>query len=309
MYLSMNKYFTDTFGTKGYKIALKGGMTCPNRDGRYGTEGCVFCDGAGAFAQSGISVTEQIDTAISRVEHKNKNGVYIAYFQDYTNTYAPIAYLKQLFYEAILHPRVAVLSIATRPDCLPEDVLALLRELNRIKPVWVELGLQTIHERTAAWIGRGYPTSVYDKALGDLHAIGIRVITHLIIGLPFETEDMIYQSTEHVSRLGTDGVKFHLLHVLKHTKLHKLYLDGQISTLSFAAYARILAGCINRLQSDIVIHRITGDGDKRTLVAPMWSADKKHVLNSLTRYFQRENVRQGKLVLDNKKNMEYNSEK
>ena len=312
MYHKLSDDLFKQFGCKVYKLAISGGMTCPVRDGKIHSKGCIFCsqDGSGSFCEKSTDdIDKEIENAKLRVKNKIKNGKYIAYFQDFTNTYAPVDYLEKIFTKAITHPDIVALSIATRPDCLPNDVLKLLEKLSKIKPVWVELGLQTIHEQTAEWIGRGYPTSVYDKALCDLHAIGIKVITHLIIGLPHETEDMIYQSVEHVSNLGTDGVKFHLLHVLKHTKLHKLYLEGGISTLSFAAYARILAGCINRLQSDIVIHRITGDGDKKTLVAPMWSADKKHVLNSLNRYFRRENVCQGKLVLDNAKNIEYNSEK
>ncbi len=309
MYLTLNSYFKNTFGKKGYKIALKGGMSCPNRDGTCGTEGCIFCDGAGSFAQSGVNVTEQISRAISRVAHKNKDGVYIAYFQDFTNTYAPISYLRKLFLEAIAHPLVAVLSIATRPDCLPDEVITLLAELNEIKPVWIELGLQTIHKETAQYIGRGYETAIYDTAVKKLHAVKIKVITHLILGLPGEDEQMVYESVKHISRCKTDGVKFHLLHVLKNTKLHELYRDGMIATLSFAEYASLLAGCINRLPKDIVVHRITGDGDKKTLVAPLWSADKKHVLNSLNRYLKQENVLQGKLVLDIEQNKGYNSEK
>ena len=280
MYLSINQAFRNTFGKKGYKIALSAGMTCPNRDGVLGTRGCIFCSGAGEFAQKGTSVTEQIDEGAKKIEGKNKEGLYIAYFQDYTNTYAPVSRLRELFTEAICHPRVAVLSIATRPDCLPPDVLDLLEELNRIKPVWVELGLQTIHESTASFIRRGYPLSVYDTAAEELHRRGITVITHLILGLPGETPEMVYQTVAHVGSR-TDGVKFHLLHVVKGTDLELLYRKGQISTMSFPAYARLLGDCINRLPPHVVIHRLTGDGDKRTLLAPLWSGDKKHVLNAL----------------------------
>ena len=309
MYLSLNEYFRTTYGKKGYKIALQGDMTCPNRDGTCGHDGCIFCDGAGSFAQAGKTVSEQIDRAISIIQHKNKDGLYIAYFQDFTNTYAPVEYLQKIFYEAIQHPKVAVLSIATRPDCLQDDILRLLNELNKIKPVWIELGLQTIHEKSADWIGRGYHTKIYDEAVFKLHAIDIKVITHLIIGLPRETKEMILQSVHHISAIGTDGVKFHLLHVLKNTRLHHEYLSGAVCTLSFSEYADILSDCINHLSSDIVIHRITGDGDKRTLVAPLWSADKKHVLNSLNIFFKEKNVVQGKFALDNMRIVEYNSEK
>ncbi len=297
MYLTMNQAFRALFGKKGYKISLSAGMTCPNRDGTLGTGGCIFCSGAGEFAQKGSSVTAQIEEAARRIEKKNKDGLYIAYFQDFTNTYAPVSRLRELFTEAISHPRVAVLSVATRPDCLPKDVLDLLEELNRIKPVWVELGLQTIHESTAAFLRRGYPLSTYDSAAEALHSRGIQVITHLILGLPGETEEMVYQTVAHVGRK-TDGVKFHLLHVVKGTDLEVLYRKGLISTMSFPAYARLLGECINRLPPHVVIHRITGDGDKRTLVAPLWSGDKKHVLNALNKRFLQENVKQGKLYLD-----------
>ncbi|MBE6578356.1 MAG: TIGR01212 family radical SAM protein [Ruminococcaceae bacterium] len=298
MYYSLNQAFRSSFGKKGYKIALSAGMTCPNRDGTLGTGGCLFCSGAGEFAQKGTSVTTQIEEGAKRIEKKNKDGLYIAYFQDYTNTYAPVSRLRALFTEAISHPRVAVLSVATRPDCLPGEVLDLLEELNRIKPVWVELGLQTIHESTAAWIRRGYPLSVYDTAAEELRRRGIKVVTHLILGLPGETEEMVYQTVAHVGER-TDGVKFHLLHVVKGTDLEAMYRQGAVSTMSFPAYARLLGECINRLPPNVVIHRLTGDGDKRTLVAPLWSGDKKHVLNALNQRFREENVKQGKLYIDN----------
>ncbi len=293
MYYSLNQYFRETFGVKGYKVALSGGMTCPNRDGTCGTRGCIFCSGSGEFSQTGRSVTEQIDLAACRIASKNKGGSYIAYFQDHTNTYAPVSRLKELFTEAIRHPRVAVLSVATRPDCLSEDVMTLLDELNRIKPVWIELGLQTIHAETAAYIRRGYSLSVYDDAVVRLHAHGIGVITHLIIGLPGETPEMLYASVRHISNIGTNGVKFHLLHVLKGTDLYREYRQGKVGTLSFPEYASLLAECVRLLPKKTVIHRLTGDGDKRTLVAPLWSADKRHVLNALQHFFAVQNVLQG----------------
>lgn len=309
MYLSLNQFFKEKYGTKGYKIALRGGMTCPNRDGTCGTDGCVFCTGAGEFAERGLTVTQQIEQAIKRIEHKNKNGVYIAYFQDYSNTYAPIVYLEKIFREAIKHPKVAVLSIATRPDCLPNEVVELIKELNAYKPVWIELGLQTIHESTAEYIGRGYGLFVYDDAVRRLHEANITVITHLILGLPGETKTMVLQSIHHISKIGTDGVKFHLLHVSRGTKLYDQFLSGKISTLSFPEYLDLLAACINFLPPHIVVHRLTGDGDKRTLVSPLWSADKKHVLNAIKKYFLNENVNQGRNLLDNDKNIGYNIKK
>ena len=298
MYYSLNDYFRETFGTKGYKVSLSAGMTCPNRDGTCGDKGCIFCSGSGEFAQRGSTVTEQIDLAAEKIRHKNKGGRLIAYFQDYTNTYAPVNVLRALFTEAIMHPEVAVLSIATRPDCLPDEVVNLLAELNRMKPVWIELGLQTIHESTAQFIRRGYALSVYDDAVNRLHCVGIQVITHLIIGLPGETPAMLMESVDHVSAIGTDGVKIHLLHVIRGTDLGDLYLQGKIPTLDYPTYMSLLARCINRLPSNVVIHRLTGDGDKRTLIAPLWSADKKHVLNGIKKYFSAENVRQGKNILD-----------
>ena len=298
MYFSLNDYFRKTFGTKGYKISLSAGMTCPNRDGTCGDKGCIFCSGSGEFAQRGDSLTEQINIAAEKIRHKNRDGRLIAYFQDYTNTYAPIDVLRELFTEAIAHPEVAVLSIATRPDCLSDEVIVLLSELNRVKPVWVELGLQTIHESTTKFIRRGYDLSVYDEAVRRLHSVEIQVITHLIIGLPGETPEMLMESIDHVSAIGTDGVKLHLLHVLRGTDLGDLYLQGKISTLDFSTYLALLAKCVNRLPPDVVIHRLTGDGDKRTLIAPLWSGDKKHVLNGIKTYFSAENVCQGKNSLD-----------
>ena len=289
-FYSLNRYFRETFGCKGYKLALQGGMTCPNRDGTLGTRGCIFCSGSSEFAETGETVTEQIAKAAERVKSKNKDGKYIAYFQDHTNTYAPVTVLKQKFSEAIAHPDVAVLSVATRPDCLPDEVLSLLSELNRQKPVWVELGLQTIHDTTADFLRRGYPTEVYDEAVRKLHSHGISVVTHLILGLPGETPEMLFETVKHIGDIGTDGVKFHLLHILKGTDLAELYKQGKISALSFPEYASLLSECIRLLPPDTVVHRITGDGDKRTLLAPLWSADKKHVLNSLNAYFDEHDV-------------------
>ena len=284
MYNKLSEHLQKEFGCKVYKLALRGGMSCPNRDGTCGTDGCIFCaaDGSGAFAQSGESVREQIELAKARVADKIKNGKYIAYFQDFTNTYAPVSYLEPLFRAAIEHPDVAALSVATRPDCLPEDVLELLRQLNQIKPVWVELGLQTIHEDTAKYIRRGYPLSVYDKAVADLKAIGITVITHVILGLPGEDENRMLQTVRYVGQR-TDGIKLQLLHVLKGTDLAKDYEAGKFRTLELDEYCALVGKCLQVLPAKVVIHRLTGDGAKKALIAPLWSGDKKRVLNTMNK--------------------------
>lgn len=282
----MNQYLKDTFGQKVYKIALDGGFTCPNRDGTLGTGGCIFCSGAGSgdFAQNrALSVTEQIENGKKRIAKKIRDGKYIAYFQAFTNTYAPIERLRALYEEAISHPDVAVLSIATRPDCLPEDVVALLEELNQKKPVWVELGLQTIHEKTARYIRRGYALSVYDEAVQKLRKVGVQVITHVILGLPGETEEQMKETVSYVGKSGADGIKLQLLHVIKGTDLEKEYAAGRFHTMEMETYVNLVAECIAMLPQNMVIHRMTGDGDKKNLVAPRWSADKKKVLNALTK--------------------------
>ena len=280
----LNDYLRRTFGCKVYKIALSGGFTCPNRDGSIGTEGCIFCSegGSGEFAAApSLSVKEQIEQGKKLVSGKEKDGKYIAYFQAYTGTYAPIDRLKRLYTEAINHPDVVALSIATRPDCLPEEVLHLLSELNRIKPVWAELGLQTIHERTASYIQRGYDLNVYDNAVTGLRENGIEVITHMIIGLPGEsTEDML-ETVRYICGSGATGIKLQLLHILKGTDLEKEYKAGRVKVLSEDAYIDILKQCVKLIPENVVIHRLTGDGDKRILVAPLWSGNKKHVWNRI----------------------------
>ena len=284
-YRSLNSYLWERFGTKVYKLALDGGFTCPNRDGTIGTRGCIFClNGSGDFAVScGDNIFQAIEDAKSVVAGKGGEK-YIAYFQSFTGTYAPVEKLRKLYTEVIRHPDIAALSIATRPDCLGEDILALLAELNRVKPVWVELGLQTIHPETAAYIRRGYDLPVFDKAVRDLKQAGIEVIVHMILGLPHETEEMIRQTAEYIGRSGADGIKFQLLHVLKGTDLAEDYLSGKFETLTEEEYLRILYGCLQKIPKDMVIHRITGDGAKRDLIAPLWSTDKKRVLNRIKAY-------------------------
>lgn len=301
-YRSASSYFKETFGEKVYKLALDGGMTCPNRDGKCGTRGCIFCSegGSGEFAEPlNGDVRGQILRAVKRIENKTKASKFIAYFQNYTNTYADTAYLSDLFSAAIDNDSVVALSIGTRPDCLPEDVIALLRRLNENKPVYVELGLQTIHEDTAKYIRRGYPLEIYDQAVKRLRSVGINVITHLIIGLPGEYKNKILESIDHVGKIGTDGVKLQLLHVLEGTDLSKDYKSGEFSTLSLEEYADILCDAIERLPKSVVVHRITGDAPKRLLIAPLWSADKKTVLNYLNGCFEKRNVIQGSRFRNN----------
>lgn len=295
MYRSLGDEMKEKFGEKVYKLALSGGFTCPNRDGTVGTGGCIFClGGSGSFAEEPAeSVFEQIERAKRRVEKKNPGGKYIAYFQSYTSTYGPLEKLERLFSEAVSHPDIVALSIGTRPDCLPDDVVALLSRLNEQKPVWVELGLQTIHEKTAAYIRRGYPLSVYDDAVRRLKAAGLTVIVHIILGLPGETEKEMVETARYVGKSGIDGVKLQLLHVLRGTDLAKDYEDGLFETLSMEDYISILEECIRTLPPSVTIHRLTGDGDKKDLVAPLWSADKKRVLGAIQQAFERDNVIQG----------------
>ena len=291
-----NEYYRARFGCKVYKLALDGGMTCPNRDGTKGNRGCIFCSGAGSgdFAEQPCgSVTAQIEAAKRRVAAKMENGKYIAYFQSFTNTYAPVSRLEPLFAEAITHPDVAALSVATRPDCLPDEVLALLARLDRIKPVFVELGLQTIHPETAAWIRRGYPLPDYDRAVSRLRALGLHTVVHVILGLPGETEQMMVQTAAYVARSGADGIKLQLLHVLEGTDLAALWRAGRVPTLSLEDYARLLGRCLAVLTPEMVIHRLTGDGAKKALLAPLWSADKKRVLNYVNRYLSARAAAEG----------------
>ena len=282
--LTVNEYCKQQFGQKLYKLSLDGGMTCPNRDGTLDTRGCIFCSagGSGDFTPNrNKPIEEQISEAKQRVSAKYKGDKYIAYFQAYTNTYAPVETLRQIFIPVINRDDIAVLSIATRPDCLSDEVLALLDELNQIKPVWVELGLQTIHEKTADYIRRGYRLAIYDKAIKDLNAIGIHTITHIILGLPEETKEDMLASVRHVVLQKSKGIKLQLLHVLKNTDLAMDYQNGFFKTMEFEEYVDLVAECVKLLPPDMVVHRLTGDGPKSLLIAPLWSADKKRVLNAL----------------------------
>jgi radical SAM protein (TIGR01212 family) len=285
-YLSFNKYLKDKFGQKVYKISLDGGFTCPNRDGKIDTRGCIFCSkgGSGDFAQNrDLSITEQIESGKKRVEKKIKSGKYIAYFQAFTNTYAPVETLRAKYSEAIKHPDIVALSIATRPDCLGNDVIELLDEMNKIKPVFVELGLQTIHSDSAKYIRRGYSLEVYNEAVKKLKNIGVNIVVHIILGLPNESEEDMLESVKYVCQSQIDGIKLQLLHIIAGTDLAKDYEKGLFKTLEFDEYVELIAKCVAIIPKNIVIHRLTGDGAKKDLIAPLWSADKKRVLNAINK--------------------------
>ncbi|HCB94266.1 MAG TPA: TIGR01212 family radical SAM protein [Ruminococcus sp.] len=296
-YYSLNNYLKSTFGEKVYKISLNGGMTCPNRDGKIDIRGCIFCSrgGSGEFsADSCLPVSQQIEQAQQRIRAKSDCQKFIAYFQPFTNTYADVDYLRKLYYEAAMPDEIVALSIATRPDCLSDEVISLLDEINRFKPVWIELGLQTIHKRTAEYIRRGYELGVYDEAVLKLKSIGVNIITHIIIGLPYETKQNILQSVKYAGER-SNGIKLQLLHVLKDTDLLTDYNNGVFKTLTLEEYVDVLCDCIEILPPDVVVHRLTGDGDKKLLVSPMWSADKKRVLNTINKTFRERDVTQGRL--------------
>jgi radical SAM protein (TIGR01212 family) len=287
----------ENFGEKVYKVTLNGGMSCPNRDGKIGTRGCIFCSagGSGDFAaDAALSITEQINSQIRVLRTKRPIRRFIAYFQAYTNTYASVDHLRKIFTEAISHLDIAALSIGTRPDCLGEDVLDLLGELNRIKPVWVELGLQTIHESTAAYIRRGYPLSCFDQAVRCLRPRGIDVIVHTILGLPGESREDMLATIQYLNSMDIQGIKLQLLHILSGTDLADDYLAGKFSALSRDAYLDLVIDCLEHLDPDIVIHRVTGDGPKDLLIAPLWAARKREVLNLLHHRMKERQSYQGK---------------
>lgn len=296
-YHSFDSMLKERFHGKVYKAALNGGMTCPNRDGTAGSGGCIFCSagGSGDFAAPRTaSVKEQAEAAKALVAGKIKGDAsYIAYFQSYTNTYAPLPYLRALFTEAMALPDVCALSVATRPDCLPPETIALLNELSQKKPVWIELGLQTIHEKTAEFIRRGYSLDVFEDAYGRLKAAGIPVITHVILGLPGETREDMLKTVRYLAGKRVDGIKLQLLHVLKGTDLFPLYEAGAFRTLEMEEYFALAGDCLKLLPPETVVHRLTGDGPKRLLAAPLWSADKKKVLNGLHRYLKENGIFQG----------------
>lgn len=281
-----NDYIRDTFGEKLYKISLNAGTTCPNRDGRVGVGGCIFCSasGSGDFSEAAdLDIDSQIEHAKRRISGKCKCDRYIAYFQSFTNTYGDPEVLRGKFLAAAVREDIAAVSIASRPDCFGTDIIEVIKEVNEIKPVWIELGLQTSNETTARLINRGYPLAVYDKAMDDLRKLGVHIIVHMIIGLPGETPDDMINTVRYIVSSGAGGIKLQLLHVLKGTILERMYNDGEFAALTFDEYADILCACLKELPPGMVVHRFTGDGPKKLLVAPMWSADKKMVLNRLNK--------------------------
>ncbi len=291
-YRSLNSYLIEKFGEKVYKIAIDGGMTCPNRDGRVGYGGCIFCNesGSGDFAgRKTDSITKQIEDGKARLENKINNGKYIAYFQAFTNTYASIDYLEKIFTEAIDSNDIVGLSIATRPDCLEDDIIDLIDRLNKIKPVWVELGLQTIHEKTSELINRGYSLECFETNLDKLRKHNIETIIHVILGLPYEDEEDMYNTIRYLATKDIQGIKLQLLHVIQNTRLAKMYANGEFEVLTLEQYSDIVCKCIELLPDNIVIHRITGDGNKDTLIAPLWSKNKKNVLNTINRKIRLHN--------------------
>lgn len=295
-YYSLNQAMKERFGCKVYKLALDGGMTCPNRDGTIGERGCIFCSdvGSGEFAAPVCGdISRQIAQAKARVEKKNKGGKYVAYFQSFTNTYGPLPYLERIFREAMKPEDIVALSVATRPDCLGPEVIDLLARLNTCKPVWVELGLQTIHPASARYIRRGYDLEVYDRAVRALKEADLEVITHVILGLPGESHEQMAETVRYVGQSGVDGIKLQLLHVLEGTDLARDWREGKVPVMKLEDYVRILEDCLAVLPPEMVIHRLTGDGHKRDLLAPLWTGDKKRVLNTINQAFARDGVRQG----------------
>ncbi|MDO4519272.1 MAG: TIGR01212 family radical SAM protein [Eubacteriales bacterium] len=297
-YHSFDYMLKERFGEKVYKVTLNGGMSCPNRDGKIGHRGCIFCSagGSGDFAaDSRLTITEQIDSQIAILSAKRPIHKYIAYFQAYTNTYAPVDYLRKIFTEAISHPGIVALSIGTRPDCISEEIVGLLSELNQIKPVWIELGLQTIHEKTAAYIRRGYPLSRFAIAVEQLKSHHIEVIVHTILGLPGESTEDILDTIHYLNQMQIDGIKLQLLHVLRDTDLADDYEKGCFRTYERDEYIQLVIQCLEHLDPDIVIHRVTGDGPKNLLIAPLWASRKREVLNLLHHTMKEQQSFQGKL--------------
>lgn len=297
-FYSLDYYLKEYFGEKIYKLALNGGMTCPNRDGTLDTRGCIFCShgGSGDFASSpGLTIREQIESGKSLLSQKQTGKKYIAYFQAFTNTYAPIEYLRKIFEEAISHPEIAILSIGTRPDCLSLEVLNLLDELNQQKPVWIELGLQTCHEETAGFIRRGYSLPCFEHAVKELNSRRIPVIVHAILGLPNETKEQMLETMDYIGSLDVMGIKLQLLHILADTDLAEYYKISPFPIFELEEYCDFIIKCLEHLPQDIVIHRLTGDGPKSLLIAPLWSQNKRLVLNTIQKKMKEYDTWQGKL--------------
>ncbi|WP_329382875.1 TIGR01212 family radical SAM protein [Anaerofustis butyriciformans] len=296
-YFSLDYMLKEKFNKKVYKVSINAGMTCPNRDGKIDTRGCIFCSmgGSGDFAgKSKEDIQTQINNQIEIMKNKSTVSDFIAYFQAYTNTYASIDYLKKVYTEAISHPNIIALSIATRPDCLDDKIIELISKLNKIKPVWIELGLQTIHEKTAKYIRRGYDLNCFENAVNKLRKENIDVIVHAILGLPGEDRKDIIETIEYLNKRDIQGIKLQLLHVLKNTDLAKDYMENKFKVYTMEEYIDTVIDCVEHLREDIVIHRITGDGPKKILIAPIWSGNKKKVLNTLHHEFKTREAYQGK---------------
>ncbi len=294
---TLNQHYRDRFGEKIYKLSLDGGFTCPNRDGTIGTGGCIFCSagGSGDFAADrSLSVKDQICTAKNIFTAKNTGNKYIAYFQAFTNTYGPVPYLNKIFHEALEPDDIVGISIGTRPDCLPPDTMKLLEDLNTVKPVYLELGLQTCHEETATFIRRGYPLSVFEDAVFRAKHAGLNVVVHIILGLPGETNEMLFQTIQYLNSLPVDGIKMSMLHVLKHTDLAHYYFETGFPVYEQDEYIDLVVDCLERLRKDIVVHRMTGDGPKDLLIAPLWSLNKRAVLNGIQKRLKERNTWQGR---------------
>lgn len=299
-FYTLNRYYREKFGEKVYKLSLDGGFTCPNRDGTIGSGGCIFCSegGSGDFSANRLlPIRQQLEEAKQIFSCKNTGKKYIAYFQAFTNTYGPVDYLEKIYREAMAPEDVVGISIGTRPDCLPDDVMALLQKLNLQKTVYLELGLQTIHEETARLIRRGYALPVFEDAVLRAKQAGLNVVCHIILGLPHETNEMIFETIAYLNRLPIDGIKLSMLHVLKNTDLAILYENEPFPTYSKEEYVELVIDCLERLRKDIVIHRITGDGPKDLLIAPLWSLNKRDVLNSIQKRLKERDTWQGRKEL------------
>ena len=294
----LNDFLKEKFNEKIYKVSLDGDFTCPNRDGKVSRGGCIFCseNGSGDFTATKLkSIHAQIEEQIDLVSKKYKGDKYIAYFQNFTNTYAEVSYLRKIYQEALSHEKIVGLAIATRPDCLGDDVLELLAELNKKTFLWVELGLQTVNDDVAKYFNRAYETEIYKKASEKLNRLNIKFVTHIIIGLPKEEEDDYLKTAIFAQNCGTWGIKLHLMYVVKNTPLEKLYLNGDLKVNTKEEYVEKVVNVLENISSEVVVHRLTGDGDRETLVAPLWSIKKIDVLNSIHKELKRRNTYQGKL--------------
>ena len=294
----LNDFLKEKFNEKIYKVSLDGGFTCPNRDGKVSRGGCIFCseNGSGDFTATKLkSIHAQIEEQIDLVSKKYKGDKYIAYFQNFTNTYAEVSYLRKIYQEALSHEKIVGLAIATRPDCLGDDVLELLAELNKKTFLWVELGLQTVNDDVAKYFNRAYETGIYKEASEKLNKLNIKFVTHIIIGLPKEEEDDYLKTAIFAQNCGTWGIKLHLMYVVKNTPLEKLYLNGDLKVNTKEEYVEKVINILENISPEIVVHRLTGDGDRETLVAPLWSIKKIDVLNSIHKELKRRNTYQGKL--------------